>query len=77
METFEHTLTNLFAQLGLPNSDKDIDVFIQTHRPIKKNILLEKAEFWNSNQSSFLKEALSDDSDWAEAIDQLDVRLRA
>ena len=77
METFEHTLTNLFAQLGLPNSDKDIDAFIQTHCPIEKNILLEKAEFWNSNQSSFLKEALLDDSDWAEAIDQLDVRLRA
>ena len=77
METFEHTLNNLFAQLGLPDMDKDIDAFIQAHRPIPKNISLEEAEFWNTSQSQFLKEALSDDSDWAEAIDQLDVRLRA
>ena len=77
METFEHTLNNLFAQLGLPSADEDIDAFIQTHRSIPENIPLEEAEFWSSSQSQFLQEALADDSDWAEAIDQLDVRLRA
>lgn len=77
METFEHTLNNLFSQLGLSGEDKDIDAFIEKHCPIPKNISLEEAEFWNSSQSQFLKEALLDDSDWAEAIDQLNVRLSA
>ncbi len=76
MEQFEHTLNNLFAQLGLPDSDNDIDLFIQQHCPIPENISIEEAEFWSNSQSQFLKEALIEDSDWVEVIDQLDVRLR-
>jgi hypothetical protein len=77
METFEHTLNNLFAQLGLPNTDDDIDTFIQIHAPLPEDISLEEAEFWSNSQSQFIQEAISDDSDWVEVIDQLDVRLRA
>ncbi len=77
METFEHTLTNLFAQLGLPDSDSEIDKFIHLHRPMADNLSLEAASFWNNGQSQFIHEALDDDSDWSELVDQLNSRLRA
>ncbi len=77
MGNFEHTMSDLFAQLGLPDADGEIDNFIHQHRPIKGDLSLEKATFWNNAQSQFISEALSDDSDWAELVDQLDTRLRA
>ncbi|MFT5395074.1 MAG: hypothetical protein ACI85N_000255 [Gammaproteobacteria bacterium] len=77
MENFEHTMSELFAQLGLPNADCDIDSFIHMHRPVSGDLTLEKAAFWNNGQSQFIHEALYADSDWAELVDQLDTRLRA
>ena len=77
MDDFEHTMGDLFAQLGLPNSDKEIDDFIHQYRPIPSILPLEKAGFWNNAQSQFIQEALNEDSNWAELVDQLDVRLRA
>lgn len=77
MGNFEHTMSDLFAQLGLPDADNEIDKFIHTHRPIEENLSLEDASFWNTGQSQFLREAINEDSDWAELVDQLDSRLRA
>ncbi len=77
MENFEHTMSDLFAQLGLPDADDDINNFIYQHRPISNQLSLEKASFWNNAQSQFIHEALDQDSDWVELVDQLDTRLRA
>lgn len=77
MENFEHTMSDLFAQLGLPDTDNEIDNFIHTHRPLPDNLTLEKASFWNNGQAQFIHEALYEDSDWSELVDQLDSRLRA
>ena len=77
MGNFEHTMSDLFAQLGLPDAVSEIDNFIHTHRPIPDELTLEKADFWNRGQAQFIHEALYEDSDWAELVDQLDSRLRA
>jgi hypothetical protein len=35
-----------------------------------------QASFWTQAQASFLREAIEEDADWAELVDQLDVMLR-
>ncbi len=77
MENFEHTLADLFAQLGLGNSSTDIDGFIHSHRPIPDEVSLPDAKCWSNSQSAFLREAIEDDSDWSELVDQLNSRLRS
>lgn len=77
MGNFEHTMSDLFAQLGLPDAMNEIDNFIHSHRPVPDSLTLEKASFWNNGQAQFIHEALQDDSDWSELVDQLDSRLRA
>jgi hypothetical protein len=76
MDKVFHGFTELFAQLGLPNDATHIRQFIQTHSPLNSSIRLEEAPFWSAAQASLLKEALQDDSDWAEVIDRLSVALR-
>lgn len=75
MDMSEHTMQNLFQQLGLDNSEQAIEYFIQ-HHELPENIRLENAPFWSPAQSAFLKECLAADSDWAEVVDQLNVQLR-
>lgn len=75
MDMSEHTMQNLFQQLGLDNSEQAIENFIQQHE-LPENIRLENAPFWSPAQSAFLKECLAADSDWAEVVDQLNVQLR-
>jgi Protein of unknown function (DUF2789) len=77
MGNFEHTMSDLFAQLGLPDAINEIDTFIHMHRPIPDSLSLEKASFWNNGQSQFIHEAHDEDSDWSELVDQLSSRLRA
>lgn len=77
MDTSDHNMSTLFAQLGLPNSERDIESFISSHRDLRKTEELAEASFWNAAQAAFLREAIADDSDWAEVVDQLDARLRA
>lgn len=45
MEASLHTLNNLFAQLGLANSDTEIDNFIKTHSHLAGNISLADAAY--------------------------------
>lgn len=70
MDTSQHTLSNLFAQLGLNNEPAAIQAFIETHR-LPANTELAKAPFWSQAQASFLQEAWRADSDWCEVIDEL------
>jgi hypothetical protein len=76
MEMSDHTLNALFEQLGLPASDAEITAFIETHKPLADPVALADAPFWNASQASFLQEAIADDADWAEVVDQLDALLR-
>ncbi|MCO4203462.1 MULTISPECIES: DUF2789 domain-containing protein [Aeromonas] len=75
MELLTHDMTALFAQLGLANDDISLHRFIREH-PLDNQTLLPDATFWTASQAGFLRDALWHDSDWAEAIDQLDVMLR-
>lgn len=75
MDTSKHDLAGLFSQLGLDNSVDSINQFIQQHS-IDPDIQIYEADFWNESQSSFIYDALEQDADWSEVIDQLDVLLR-
>jgi len=71
-----HHFHDLFAQLGLPCEEQNIQQFIGTHSPLAADIRLADAPFWTPAQASFLHEALLQDSDWAELADQLNNALR-
>ncbi|QDC43222.1 DUF2789 domain-containing protein [Methylophilus medardicus] len=77
MEASLHTLNHLFAQLGLPASDAEIDSFIHKHRHLAGYISLADAPYWTPAQATFLREEILKDADWAEVIDQLNARLHA
>ncbi len=76
MVTSFHTLHALFAELGLPSSDQDIDAFVRRHCNLDGDVRLDKAVFWSSEQADFLKKAILEESDWGDVVDQLDTRLR-
>jgi hypothetical protein len=75
MEAHLHTLSNLFAQLGLPSEPAAVDSFIAAHRPLDQAVALYRAPFWNASQRAFLKEEIIEDADWAGVIDELNARL--
>ena len=69
------TLPSLFAQLGLADDELSIKRFISQHS-LASGTRLYQADFWNQSQAQFIREAIYEDADWAEVIDQLDVMLR-
>lgn len=71
-----HDLVDLFAQLGLPNDGPSIGSFIKTHRPLRADIMLSNAPWWTPGQSSFIRESIAEDANWAMAVDKLDSLLR-
>jgi hypothetical protein len=75
MNSTNPTLNNLFEQLGLAADEGSIDEFIETHKGLSNELHIENAEFWTSAQASFIKNALTEDAEWAELIDQLNSRL--
>jgi hypothetical protein len=77
MEPAIHRFHDLFAQLGLPNDERAITQFIARHTPLPAGVPLADAPFWTPAQASFLREALDQDSDWSELVDQLDAALRS
>ncbi|WP_367850122.1 DUF2789 domain-containing protein [Rhodoferax sp. WC2427] len=77
MDTPSHPFHDLFAQLGLPSDAPDIAHFLAMNAPLPGNVALPDAPFWSPAQASFLREALLQDSDWAELADQLSQALRA
>ena len=77
MEQTNHSLEDLFSQLGLPAAQPDIEQFVARHRPLPGEVALADAAFWSPGQAQFLREEISEDADWAEVVDQLNVMLRA
>lgn len=77
MEFHHHTLPNLFDQLGLPVEAHAIEHFIEVHSPLPRAMNLADAPFWNPAQAAFLREEWLEDGDWAEVVDELNVRLHS
>jgi len=75
LDTSDHGLSTLFAQLGLKSDKESIESFFNSHSLDNSTPLL-KAKFWNQGQRQFLQESLEQDGDWSEQIDILDARLR-
>jgi hypothetical protein len=75
MQAQLHTMSNLFAQLGLPADAAAIESFIASHRPLAQGTALYRAPFWNASQRAFLKEEIIEDADWSAVIDELNGRL--
>ncbi|MDE1168269.1 MAG: DUF2789 family protein [Pseudomonas sp.] len=75
MQLQANTLPALFEQLGLDSDMTSIEKFVTTHSPLKKDEYLHQAEFWSEGQRAFLKEGIKQDSDWAVAIDELNLML--
>jgi len=74
MESSFHSLENLFLQLGLDNNNEAIDDFVQKNK-LAQGQKLQDAQFWSPAQAAFIQECLTEDSDWAEVVDQLNVML--
>jgi len=77
MDTSSHPFHALFEQLGLASDADGIARFISTHAPLPGAVALPDAPFWSPAQAGFLREALLQDSDWAELTDQLSQALRS
>ncbi|HTH39774.1 MAG TPA: DUF2789 domain-containing protein [Rhodocyclaceae bacterium] len=77
MEYPQHSMNQLFAQLGLPADDTSIDMFIATHGPLANEVALSDGPFWSPAQAAFLQVEILEDADWAEVVDALNVRFRA
>lgn len=69
-----HDLASLFSQLGLGNSQEEIDEFVQQHQ-LPDGIAIDEADFWNEGQRSFLREAFTEDADWIPVVDELAAML--
>lgn len=76
MEASVHTMTNLFAQLGLAGEEDAIAIFVERHSPLPAGIDLAAAPFWTPSQAAFLREEILEDADWSGVIDQLNTLLR-
>jgi hypothetical protein len=75
MEKHQHSMSNLFAQLGQASDDAAIAHFIETHRPLPESMQLHEAPFWTPAQACFLRESILQDADWAEVADELNAEL--
>lgn len=76
MDVSTYRLDMLFAQLGLPNSEEEIETFLEQHSPLPEDVLLYNAPFWTPSQAQFLKQAIKEDADWALVVDELSTLLR-
>ena len=74
MEPQTHTLNMLFAQLGLPDTQQEIERFIGRHS-LEPQEQLADAAFWSHAQARLIREMWLADADWCVAIDELNVRL--
>ncbi len=76
MESGIHSLASLFDQLGLDSSEEAIRLFI-TENSLSEGQLIHEASFWSTSQACFLRQALENDADWSELVDQLALLLRS
>lgn len=70
----EYTMNELFAQLGLDNSDEAIEQFIANNQ-LEEETSLKEASFWNDSQRAFINEEWKKDAVWAITLDELNARL--
>lgn len=70
------TMNSLFQQLGMAHSNSAISEFFKLHYPLPPDIPLPEAGIWNASQAEFLRQAISEDSEWSMLADQLDTSLR-
>lgn len=75
MDLSNHSVADLFSQLGLPNEERDIQAFVAAHRQLPGGARLADAPFWTESQARFLRDELREDADWAEVVDQLNLML--
>jgi hypothetical protein len=75
MDLTNHSVSDLFAQLGLPNDEAAIQAFVASHRPLPGGQRLADAPFWTEAQARFLRDEIREDADWAEVVDQLNLML--
>ncbi|MBI1285929.1 MAG: DUF2789 family protein [Thiobacillus sp.] len=75
MENNFHSFQELFEQLGIGGSPKQIETFLRTHGPLAPGVALPDAPFWTEAQADFLQQALQSDSDWVEVVDALNEAL--
>ena len=71
-----HRFSDLFAQLGLPNDELAIKHFLTNHAPLHGDLRLHEAPFWSPAQAAFLREAILQNSDWVQTVDQMSAALR-
>lgn len=71
MNAYSHKFSELFAQLGLLNDAHSIALFLGSHAKMAQGVRLPDAPFWTASQATFLRESLSQDSDWSGLVDQL------
>ncbi|HWK54836.1 MAG TPA: DUF2789 family protein [Hyphomicrobiales bacterium] len=76
MQMKQLTMNALFAQLGLANSDEAIVAFLDANPHARLSAHLHESPIWNASQAAFLRQAILDDADWCNLVDQLDARLR-
>ena len=67
----------LFAQLGQASDQAAIDQFIRSHSPLPNSMQLNEASFWTPAQARFLREAISEDGEWADVVDKLNLQLHS
>ena len=77
MDFQHHHLPHLFEQLGLAAAPEAIERFIASHRPLPQAMPLDQAPFWTPAQAAFLREEILEDGDWAEVVDELNLRLHS
>jgi hypothetical protein len=71
-----HHFSELFAQLGLPDDAQGIEHFLTAHAAMAENHRLPDTPYWTPSQAAFLRESLSQDSDWSVLVDQLSKALQ-
>lgn len=74
LDNADHTMNDLFAQLGLPNSDSEIEAFIKENQ-LLEGVTLKEAPFFDEQQLMFIEEEWKLDAVWALVIDELNTRL--
>lgn len=70
----EYTMNELFAQLGLDNSNEAIEKFIADNQ-LDEETSLKEATFWSDSQRAFINEEWKKDAVWAITLDELNARL--
>ncbi|WJG10422.1 DUF2789 family protein [Aliiglaciecola sp. LCG003] len=70
------SMQDLFMQLGLDHDEESMEAFFEAHAGLDPATRLEDASFWSESQATFIRSEWAEDAEWAELIDQLNIRLR-